>query len=108
MNPNEIILSEEQQEFIDQALNGENILVDACIGSGKTTAIQYLCNYIKDKQILYLTYMRIPRLYQKVRSFFMFSNKGECIKIQPLEKISSSNFVEKQKRATCKTSGSSV
>ena len=32
--------------------------------------------------------------------FFMFSNKGECIKIQPLEKISSSNFVEKQKRAT--------
>jgi hypothetical protein len=38
----------------------------------------------------------------------MFSNKGECIKIQPLEKISSSNFVEKQKRATCKTSGSGV
>lgn len=25
--------------------------------------------------------------------FFMFSNKGECINIQPSEKISSSNFV---------------
>lgn len=37
-------LSNEQQLFIEKALQGENILVDACIGSGKTTAIQELCN----------------------------------------------------------------
>ena len=37
-------LSGEQQQFIEKALQGKNILVDACIGSGKTTAIQNLCN----------------------------------------------------------------
>lgn len=34
-----IKLSVEQQLFIEKALQGKNILVDACIGSGKTTAI---------------------------------------------------------------------
>ena len=43
---NHISLSEEQQLFISKALEGHNILVDACIGSGKTTAIQMLCNTI--------------------------------------------------------------
>lgn len=40
---NHISLSEEQQLFISKALEGHNILVDACIGSGKTTAIQMKC-----------------------------------------------------------------
>ena len=43
-------LSEEQQEMITYVKNGHNVLVDACIGSGKTTAIQTLCNEIKDKK----------------------------------------------------------
>ena len=41
--PFTVQLSDEQQLFIEKALQGYNILVDACIGSGKTTAIQNLC-----------------------------------------------------------------
>lgn len=56
-------LSPEQKKFIDIALNGENILVEACIGSGKTTAIQALCNELgSDKSILYLTYNKLLKL----------------------------------------------
>ena len=57
---NSIPLSEEQNAFIDAALAGFNILVDACIGSGKTTAIQALCDTLPStKKILYLTYNRL-------------------------------------------------
>ena len=52
-------LSEEQQSMVALALEGRNILVDACIGSGKTTTIQVLCNEMNDKKILYLTYNRL-------------------------------------------------
>lgn len=52
-------LSDEQQEMIRLAKEGHNILVDACIGSGKTTAIQVLCNEMNDKRILYLTYNKL-------------------------------------------------
>ena len=55
-------LSEEQKNFIDEAKQGKNILVDACIGSGKTTAIQVLCNELKGKKILYLTYNRLLKI----------------------------------------------
>lgn len=59
-------LSEEQREFIEFALKGGNILVDACIGSGKTTAIQHLCDLIpQDKKILYLTYNKLLKLDAK-------------------------------------------
>lgn len=61
-------LSIEQQEFIDSALQGENILVDACIGSGKTTAIQALCNEVPiEKRILYLTYNKLLKLDAKAK-----------------------------------------
>lgn len=61
-----ISLSDEQQLFIDTALEGKNILVDACIGSGKTTAIQYLCDELSvNKKILYLTYNKLLKLDAK-------------------------------------------
>jgi hypothetical protein len=61
-----IILSDEQQLFIENALQGKNILVDACIGSGKTTAIQHLCNMLPGtKNVLYLTYNKLLKLDAK-------------------------------------------
>lgn len=61
-------LSSEQQLFIEKALQGENILVDACIGSGKTTAIQELCNKLpSDKKVLYLTYNKLLKLDAKAK-----------------------------------------
>lgn len=59
-------LTVEQSIFINVALEGKNILVDACVGSGKTTAIQELCRvYPKDKRILYLTYNSLLKLDAK-------------------------------------------
>lgn len=59
-------LSDEQELFIKYALEGKNILVDACIGSGKTTSIQELCNRMPgDTRILYLTYNKLLKLDAK-------------------------------------------
>lgn len=63
-------LSNEQQTMIKLAKQGKNVLVDACIGSGKTTTIQVLCNEIKNKRILYLTYNTLLKIdaKEKIRS----------------------------------------
>lgn len=58
-------LSDEQQNMVDYALLGKNVLVDACIGSGKTTSIQVLCNELEGKRILYLTYNKLLQLDAK-------------------------------------------
>lgn len=60
-----MILSDEQLKMIFEAKKGVNILVDACIGSGKTTTIQALCNELSDKSILYLTYNRLLKIDAK-------------------------------------------
>lgn len=60
-------LSDEQKLFIQHGVAGHNILVEACIGSGKTTAIQALCNAIQGKNILYLTYNKLLKLDAKSR-----------------------------------------
>ncbi len=70
-------LSDEQQIFIEKALQGENILVDACIGSGKTTAIQNLCNVLPSKKkVLYLTYNKLLKLdaQSKIRKSVKVTN----------------------------------
>lgn len=65
-NYSNIELSEEQKKFIDIAKEGKNILVDACIGSGKTTAIQYLCDALPSTfKILYLTYNKLLKIDAK-------------------------------------------
>lgn len=61
-----MLLSDEQHQFVETAKKGKNILVDACIGSGKTTAIQALCTELpKDKKILYLTYNKLLKIDAK-------------------------------------------
>ena len=55
-------LSDEQKSVIEAAKRGENVLVDACIGSGKTTTIQVLCNVLKGKRILYLTFNKLLKV----------------------------------------------
>lgn len=62
-----IMFTPEQQKFLDCAGEGRDVLVDACIGSGKTTAIQAACGVLakKKKNVLYLTYNR--RLLEEAR-----------------------------------------
>ena len=63
MNTN---LTDEQQSVIKLACEGHNVLVDACIGSGKTTTINELCKqYIRvypSRKIVYLTYNKLLKL----------------------------------------------
>lgn len=74
-NTKSITLSDEQQQFIECAKKGQNIKVSACIGSGKTTAIQKLCDVLKGKSILYLTYNKLLKLDAQSK----IKNKGVVV-----------------------------
>ena len=52
-------LSAEQQRLLDVVAAGRDAIVDATVGSGKTTAIQALCAAAGDRDVLYLTYSKL-------------------------------------------------
>lgn len=55
-----VALSAEQQKVVDAVCAGQNVVVDACIGSGKTSTIQELCAQLGgERQVLYLTYSKL-------------------------------------------------
>lgn len=63
----DFVLSDEQKFFVQLALSGRNVLVDACIGSGKTRSIQALCSLYTGKRILYLTYNKLLKADAQAR-----------------------------------------
>lgn len=53
-------LSGEQQRMIDAVRAGQDVIVDATVGSGKTTAIQALCTEVgRGRRVLYLTFSKL-------------------------------------------------
>ena len=54
-------LSTEQRKMIDLAISGRDVIVEATVGSGKTSSIQQLCLEMSNlgKRVLYLTYSRL-------------------------------------------------
>ncbi|QNE22880.1 AAA family ATPase [Kribbella qitaiheensis] len=55
-----LLLSGEQRQMIDAVRSGHDVIVDATVGSGKTTAIQALCTEVgRDRKVLYLTYSKL-------------------------------------------------
>ena len=50
------IMSEEQKDVFEIIKNGENAIVDACAGSGKSTTILSIATILKNYQFIQLTY----------------------------------------------------
>lgn len=66
-----LVFTDEQKDFLRYAKDGKDVLVDACIGSGKTTSIQAACDVLKNR-VLYLTYNR--RLLEEARKRILNTN----------------------------------
>lgn len=73
---NGVELSDEQVLFLRHVLAGHNVLVDACIGSGKTLSIHEACRRSKGKRIVYFTYNR--RLMEEAKGKIKLPNVEIC------------------------------
>lgn len=63
-----VVLSTEQQKMVDTALTGQDVIVDACLGSGKTSTIQALCSEAgREANVLYLTYSKLLKIDAQLR-----------------------------------------
>lgn len=51
-----IIPSQEQQEIIDAAVQGKNIIVDACAGAGKSSTILHIASALQNKRVIQMTF----------------------------------------------------
>ena len=61
-------LSAEQQKVLDAVAAGDNVIVEASVGSGKTATIQQLCSIQpKGTDVLYLTYSRLLKQEAQAR-----------------------------------------
>lgn len=57
------MLSQEQQRVVDVVATGRDVIVDATVGSGKTSTIQALCAAQgPGRNVLYLTYSKLLKL----------------------------------------------
>ena len=62
------LTSEEQQHAINQILKGDNVVIDAVAGSGKSTTVLSLARQVPDKKrILQLAYNAILRKEVKAK-----------------------------------------
>ena len=101
--------TEEQQDFLNKAREGKNILVEACIGSGKTTVIQEFCRSLSPElwdsvKMLYLTYNKSLKdearrkigsyYWVDVQNYNSFALAHLETKVAPQEQIST--FLEKR------------
>lgn len=65
-----ITLSGEQQAVVDAVADGQDVIVEACVGAGKTGTIQQIVSQFSwQKRILYLTYSKLLKqdAQQRVR-----------------------------------------
>uniref|UniRef100_A0A6C0JNL7 Uncharacterized protein n=1 Tax=viral metagenome TaxID=1070528 RepID=A0A6C0JNL7_9ZZZZ len=60
-------LSEEQQNILNNVIEGHNVIVDSCAGTGKTTLILSVAKALANKKILQMTYNSMLRFEVKDR-----------------------------------------
>jgi hypothetical protein len=61
-------LSEEQQNILKNVVDGHNVIVDSCAGTGKTTLILSVAKALPESQLLQMTYNSMLRIEVKERA----------------------------------------